>query len=53
MILKCLTELVDLHSMQAQTSGSDFIQALLCSLQKHNLELVNDDVPSMSGSKMV
>jgi hypothetical protein len=25
-------ELVDLHSMQGQTKGSDYVQALLCSL---------------------
>jgi hypothetical protein len=30
-------ELVD-HSIQGQTMGQDFIQASLCTLQKHNLE---------------
>jgi hypothetical protein len=51
-------ELVDLHSMQDQTEGSHFIQALLCNLQKHDLELsklpdiVTDGAPSMIGSKM-
>lgn len=50
-------ELVDIHPMQGQTKGSDFIQALLCSLQKQNLEpsklvgIVTDGVPSMPGSE--
>jgi hypothetical protein len=45
-------ELVGIHSMQGLTNGSDFIQALLCSLQKHNLELsklvgiITDGAPS-------
>jgi hypothetical protein len=52
-------ELVDLLSTQGQTKGSDFSQALLCSLQKQNLELpklvctVTDGVSSTAGSKMV
>jgi hypothetical protein len=45
-----------LHSMQGHTKGLDFIQALLCSLQKHNFELskfvgtVTDATPFMIGS---
>lgn len=31
-------ELVDLYSIQGQTKESDFIQALLYGLMKHNLE---------------
>jgi len=46
-------ELLDLHLMQGQTQGSDCIQALLCSLQRHNLEIpelvgiVTDGAPSI------
>jgi hypothetical protein len=50
-------EHVNLHSIQGQTKGLDFILALLYSLQKHNLELsklggiVTGGVPSVIGSK--
>jgi hypothetical protein len=50
-------ELQDLHSIADQTKISDFIQALLCSFQKHNLELssfvviVTDGITSMIGTK--
>jgi len=50
-------ELVDLHSMQGQTKGSVFTQALLCSLQKHNSKLSKlvsigtDYVPFIIGPK--
>jgi hypothetical protein len=52
-------DVVDLHSVQDQTKRSDFIQALLCSLQKHKLEqsklevIVTDGAPSMIDSKML
>jgi len=45
--------------MQGQANGSDFIQVLLCSLQKHKLELftlvgpVTNGVPTMIICKMV
>jgi len=32
-------KLVDLHSMQGQAKGPDFIQELLCSFLKHNSEI--------------
>jgi hypothetical protein len=50
-------EPVYLHSMQGQTKGLDFIQALLCSLPKHNLEqsklvgIITDGAPFMIDSK--
>jgi hypothetical protein len=52
-------ELVDFQSVQGQANGLDFSQALLCNLQKHNLELsklmgmVSDSAPSLIGYKMV
>lgn len=52
-------ELVNLHSMQGQRKESDFTQALLCSSQRHNMELsklegtVTDGAPSVTGSRNV
>jgi hypothetical protein len=54
---KVFEEAVGLHSLQGWTMGSDFSEALLCSLQKHNLELcklvdiITDGASSVIGSK--
>jgi putative ubiquitin-RnfH superfamily antitoxin RatB of RatAB toxin-antitoxin module len=51
-------ELLELYPMKDQTRGSDLLQALLSSIQKHNLDLsklsgiVTDGAPSMIGSKI-
>jgi len=52
-------EFVDVHSETGHTEGSDFIQTLLCSVQKHKVEIselvgiVTDSTPSVIGSKTV
>lgn len=51
-------EFVELYPMKDQTRGSDLLQALLSSMQKHNLDLsklagiVTDGAPSMIGTKI-
>jgi hypothetical protein len=54
---KVFQELVDLHLMQGQTRGSNFLEALLCSFKKHSMELFKllgiftDVAPCTIGSK--
>jgi hypothetical protein len=46
-------ELADHHSLQSQTEGSDFIQALPRGLQKHNLELSKLMVRVADGTSII